>query len=388
MASPLALVRTTTDWVVQQSRHVVIHDGSIQREADKLLSLPPLKAKWGDYPAHYYKEGSDLMAQYCLVLDTLNFCFWPNKGLEYDNLAGPLRDVLLKDEHAFDGERLANISKEELVKWLGADFPLVDERLRLLREVGEELTRHFDGKASVLIQKANGSAAKLVSLMTAHFPGFRDHCVYKGRQVFLYKRVQIFVGDVWGAYEGKGLGKFDDIGELTMFPDYSMYILTHSHSLFSLSHSHSHLILILILSVSSFSQSPHSLILILSFSFSHSHSLVLILSFSFSHSHSLFLILFFSLSLSHSILYPFFSSLLSYTILPNRSTTTTRAQQNIVVLVGARKHSHNAHRDCAGQRTRGRNPRRERPSHREASQTPRSRRARGPFHRIGLDDVE
>lgn len=39
-------------------------------------------------------------------------------------------------------------------------------------------------------------------------------------QVFYYKRAQIFVGDVFGALQGKGLGAFHDIQELTMFADY------------------------------------------------------------------------------------------------------------------------------------------------------------------------
>ena len=51
-------------------------------------------------------------------------------------------------------------------------------------------------------------------------PGFRDHCVYKGHQVFLYKRAQIFVADLWGAFKGQGLGEFKDIASITMFADY------------------------------------------------------------------------------------------------------------------------------------------------------------------------
>lgn len=61
--------------------------------------------------------------------------------------------------------------------------------------------------------------------------GFRDHCVYEGRQVFLYKRAQILVADVWGAYGRRvvekeeaatagstlPLGAFHDIHRLTMF---------------------------------------------------------------------------------------------------------------------------------------------------------------------------
>ena len=44
--------------------------------------------------------------------------------------------------------------------------------------------------------------------------------MYKGRQVFLYKRAQIFVADLWGAFHGKGYGVFKDIGSITIMADY------------------------------------------------------------------------------------------------------------------------------------------------------------------------
>jgi hypothetical protein len=44
--------------------------------------------------------------------------------------------------------------------------------------------------------------------------------VYKGRQVFLYKRAQIFVADLWGAFGGQGYGEFKDISSLTIMADY------------------------------------------------------------------------------------------------------------------------------------------------------------------------
>lgn len=36
----------------------------------------------------------------------------------------------------------------------------------------------------------------------------------------MLKRAQILVADLYGAYEGEGLGEFGDIDMLTMFPDY------------------------------------------------------------------------------------------------------------------------------------------------------------------------
>lgn len=38
-------------------------------------------------------------------------------------------------------------------------------------KVGLELERSFEGKASKLVESCDNSAAKLVALMTRHFPG-------------------------------------------------------------------------------------------------------------------------------------------------------------------------------------------------------------------------
>ncbi|CAI7901647.1 unnamed protein product, partial [Closterium sp. NIES-53] len=65
-----------------------------------------------------------------------------------------------------------------------------------------------------------------------------DHTIYRGRQVALFKRAQIFVADLWGAFSGRGLGHFSDIHRLTMFADYvvpavlrSRGVLTYAPSL-------------------------------------------------------------------------------------------------------------------------------------------------------------
>ncbi|MEO8084109.1 MAG: queuosine salvage family protein [Ardenticatenales bacterium] len=180
----------------------------------------------GAYPAAgwdtsiHFVGSPEATVQYLLVLDALNFCFWPTPGFEYDTLATRLRDVLTADAHAFDVDRLAALTPDELAGWLGAAVWPLDERARLVREVGAVLAAQFDGSAARLVEAAGGSAAGVASLVAAELPGFRDHAVYDGRQVFFYKRAQIFAGDVWGALGGQGLGRMDDIDELTTFADY------------------------------------------------------------------------------------------------------------------------------------------------------------------------
>ncbi|CAM6006765.1 unnamed protein product [Sphagnum balticum] len=97
-------------------------------------------------------------------------------------------------------------------------LPLEDECAWLLREVGTGLLQWFNGQAVNLVAK--GSAVTQQELLTQHFPGFQDHCVYKGHRVFLYERAQIFVADVWSAFKGVDLGEFKDIASITIFADH------------------------------------------------------------------------------------------------------------------------------------------------------------------------
>lgn len=56
--------------------------------------------------------------------------------------------------------------------------------------------------------------AVLAADLTPHFSGDLT-CV-----VYLYKRAQILVADLWAAFQGRGYGAFDDIDAITMFADY------------------------------------------------------------------------------------------------------------------------------------------------------------------------
>lgn len=76
-----------------------------------------------------------------------------------------------------------------------------------------------------LIEKANGSAGRLVNLLAKHFPSFRDETRFDGRKVRLMKRAQIFVADLWAATNGRDYGAFEDIDHLTMFAGKSEVVI-------------------------------------------------------------------------------------------------------------------------------------------------------------------
>ncbi|XP_042443279.1 queuosine salvage protein-like [Zingiber officinale] len=213
-------VRQTSAWVASHAKHVKVDSLEIENVADRIQGSVP-KVEW-DFEGIHYFDGGPLTVQYLLVLDAINFCFWPDEELSYDHLASGLKAALQQDNSVLDADRLQTYDGpqlRELLNW-PRPLPLEEERIRLLHEVGIELERSYEGQAANLVKAAGNSAARLVTLVTRHFPGFRDHSLYKGRQVFLYKRAQIFVADVWGAFKGQGHGKFYDIGSITIFADY------------------------------------------------------------------------------------------------------------------------------------------------------------------------
>lgn len=228
-------VRSGAHWVAQRSRLVSVDHAAVEALAEELAHEPD--PEWVE---HYHFQGEpELTLRYLLVLDALNFCFWPPRGfpegksVEKWSVLGPsgerltgyyalsfaLRRVAEEEPGFFEGERLAQLRAEELFSVLG-DIPLLSWRVHAVQEVGALLLRF--GSAQGFFAQAKGMAQRLVELITAHLPMFRDAAVYEGRWILFHKRAQILVADVWGTFRGQGPGRFADMAWLTAFADYKL----------------------------------------------------------------------------------------------------------------------------------------------------------------------
>jgi hypothetical protein len=168
--------------------------------------------------------------RFVFTLDACNFCFWPAPDYEYPDLCKSIKKMLLENPAA----DLSDIDPEDahLLKGL----PQQQERLRCIQQVFRYVKDHYDSSFTALVTAGQQSVPRLLELIT-RIPCFQDHCVYKGRQVFFYKRAQILVGDIFGIFGGKGLGAFQDMGQLTMFPDYRVPQILRHYKVLSYSHS-------------------------------------------------------------------------------------------------------------------------------------------------------
>ena len=233
--NPCTYVKESTLKIIPLMKHVKIDKDNLDKFVNELLTNEnALKyPKWSESHFDATSVPLEILLRYIFVIDTLNYCFWPNEGFEYYSLAKNLYDTLIKNKNFFDIDNLVKVTPEQLKENIfKCDFNLINERARMIREVFTIIKYNYQENCVNFVKECNKNAAKLVKKIIDEFCCFRDHAIYNGEQIFFYKRAQILVSDLYLAYldikEAKKDTQENDIinftqetiSQLTMFADY------------------------------------------------------------------------------------------------------------------------------------------------------------------------
>jgi hypothetical protein len=228
-------VLETTRHVTERSQQITIDEQALANFSRKLIEdgieIPP----W-NYDYHFFDGGQETVA-YLLMLDSINFCFWPKPGVDkwevqyksetlsgYYALAASLKKALDSGAPITRADYLAELPLGTLRQILGGkgELQLMEARAHNLNELGAFLINKYNGEANRLVEAAENSAHNLVGLLVENLPSFKDSAEYYGTKIYFYKRAQIFAADLYGAFDGKAWGNFKDIDQLTAFADYKL----------------------------------------------------------------------------------------------------------------------------------------------------------------------
>ena len=195
------------------------------------LALPAaeIAAQKLDPSRHFLDRGADTAA-FIVTLDTINFGsgWFPHlkkrPGLSgYFTIASALNDFF-RAEGPLTASRLVHLNGAECARIFGqdAESPLAYELMHrfatALNDLGRLLIDSYGESFTTLIESAGNSAERLVRLLSA-MPFFDDVTECQGQRVPFYKRAQLTAADLALAFDGRGWGRFDDLGELTIFAD-------------------------------------------------------------------------------------------------------------------------------------------------------------------------
>lgn len=232
----------SAELISNDSENVLLSVEGIERLARKLLDKMRDEKecihpnRWKLHPLNP-KACDDSSIDWIFLVDALNFSFWSEDSDEkytvhyggnnytgYWSLCAAINRAL--DEGvaitsaAYCRDFSIEIARHVFRSDSAIGMPLLEERVKVMNEIGQVLLEKFDGKFTTCVTQAEGSAQKLLEIVVSNFPCFRDEGVFKGQKVSFYKRAQILVADLWACFGNEGLGKFADIDTITMFADY------------------------------------------------------------------------------------------------------------------------------------------------------------------------
>lgn len=222
-----AYLRSACAEVARRARMVRIESEALEQFAAFLAQTRPTPPSLD--PAHSAFPEESTTVAFSITLNAVNFgsgWFPQLKKIGelsgYRSVATALR-ARFEREGAYSAAQLARISPAECAALFGQASDgeageLMALFARAFNELGQTLLTRWGGAFEGPVKEARGRAERLVRLL-ARMPMYQDVAVFESFRVPFLKRAQITCADLATALRGRGLGRFEDLDELTIFAD-------------------------------------------------------------------------------------------------------------------------------------------------------------------------
>jgi len=136
-----------------------------------------------------------------------------------------------------NGDYLRKITHAELDSIFTGNIPMpmLDEKLRVLHEVGGVLAENYAGRFHKFVQSCsprlydNGNG--LIERMVKEFPRFNDVSILDDREIRFYKLAQLGVWMLYATLHPAGKFRLDDSEKMTAFADYIVPLALRLHGI-------------------------------------------------------------------------------------------------------------------------------------------------------------
>ncbi len=121
---------------------------------------------------------------------------------------------------------LAGVTRKDLEKIFrgNIEMPMLDERVKILREVGAILAAKYQSQFHHFLRQGSrrlyDGGQGILEQLVREFPSFYDASKCDGRQVIFHKRAQLLLYMLHGRLSPSGLFRLEDPERLTAFADY------------------------------------------------------------------------------------------------------------------------------------------------------------------------
>ncbi len=221
-------IRTQCRYVAEQATYVTIVRENMPAVLDTMLAKP-MQIPNIDPKSHYMGDEASTLA-FFTTLAAINFGsgYFPQlrkrEGCSgYTTIAIALTEQF-QAHGPWSAQQLIALKREDCARLFHQDLsnPAIHELMglfaRALNDLGHDLIERYGGGIRAMLEAADRSSAKLVQVLSVQ-PFFHDVSLYNGTDVPFFKRAQLLASDLALALEGKGIGAFTDLHQLTIFAD-------------------------------------------------------------------------------------------------------------------------------------------------------------------------
>jgi putative queuosine salvage protein len=182
---------------------------------------------------YQFQTDEDLL-DFLFLISNQAFCFWgsPKWTLTYKKqkldgwwaLLAAFQNALESGVPIFEGEFLAKLTNSQAKKLFYGkpEIPLFDERIKMLRKIGQTLVKKYKGRFYNFYNKIEKDALILQEKISKEFSGFNDVSRYKGKKVYFFKKTQIFISFVSQMLDKS---KWDQISNMNLLFGHADYKL-------------------------------------------------------------------------------------------------------------------------------------------------------------------
>ncbi len=236
-ASPTHPILSSLRPVLEQAGHVFLCKPGLEDLADRLAQREWV---WPDF------DGRDLEGappadrlDLFFVSASINFAFTDfqtgevfrleEEGCRYQDAAAMmacLRRAYRQGLPVLEGGWLRRLDIEATAElFAGATpIPMLEERRRILAEIGAALEERFGGRFHHYLERlpprAYAGGNGLLERLPRDFPSFLDIRVYRGARVLFLKRAQLLLWQLHAHFRSEGYFRLEDVEQLTIFADY------------------------------------------------------------------------------------------------------------------------------------------------------------------------
>jgi len=194
------------------------------------------------------------VVDFVLVSTTLNFAFTDfsthevfqvdfagRRWWDAEAMFACLKRALDEGVPVLDGRYLRSITRADLEKIFRSftPLPLLDERVEILRAVGEVLSTRYDGHFHRFVDagpsRLYAEGEGLLERLVKEFPRFNDVSRYGEHEVKLFKLAQLGLWLLHSAFYRSGGFRLEDISRMTAFADYILPVALRLMGIFTYS---------------------------------------------------------------------------------------------------------------------------------------------------------